>query len=99
VENWRSPKLLKSAKHAPFCCYCGKGNDGTVVMAHSNQSRDGKGMSIKAHDYRVAALCGPCHSDLDQGSTLSREDRVAMWETAHRATIAWLIEAGILVVA
>jgi hypothetical protein len=63
-----------------------------VVAAHSNQLRDGKGRSIKAHDYRIAALCFRCHSELDQGSKMSKEDRVDIWEMAHRKTVGWLFD-------
>jgi hypothetical protein len=63
-----------------------------VVAAHSNQLRDGKGRSIKAHDYRIAALCFSCHSQIDQGSKMSREDRVEIWEMAHRKTVGWLFD-------
>ena len=62
------------------------------MAAHSNQLRDGKGRGIKAHDYRIAALCYECHSDLDQGAGMTREARVNMWEEAHRKTIGWLFE-------
>jgi len=96
--NYRNRKLLDLAKQAPFCFACGRVNDGTVVMAHSNQSKDGKGMSIKAHDYRVAAMCHTCHAALDQGSTMSRQERIDMWEDAHRATMGWLFQAGLVVV-
>jgi hypothetical protein len=65
-----------------------------VVAAHSNQLRDGKGRGLKAHDYRIAALCFTCHAELDQGKSLSREERVSMWEDAHRKTIGWLFEKG-----
>lgn len=99
MANWRSRKLLDAAREAPVCFGCGMPNTGTVVMAHSNQSRDGKGASIKAHDYRVAALCYSCHSRLDQGKDMSRQDRVEFWDQAHRETIGWLIESGVLVVA
>jgi hypothetical protein len=68
--------------------------DGTVVAAHSNQSRDGKGRSLKANDYRIAALCFTCHAELDQGHKLSREERLNMFNEAHRATIGWLFENG-----
>ena len=70
--------------------------DGTVCAAHSNQLRDGKGRSIKAHDYRIAAMCFRCHFLCDQGKDLSKEERLAMWEDAHRATVGWLFEQGIL---
>lgn len=64
-----------------------------MVAAHSNQLRDGKGRSIKAHDYRIAALCYTCHADIDQGK-MSREDKQDLWEMAHRKTIGWLFESG-----
>jgi hypothetical protein len=47
---------------------------------------------MKSSDYRIAAMCYKCHSNLDQGSKLTREERVEMWEDAHRATIGWLFE-------
>ena len=70
---------------------CGA-QDGTVVAAHSNQLRDGKGRGIKAHDYRIAALCYRCHSDLDQGARMTKEERLNLWEEAHRKTIGWLFD-------
>jgi len=70
---------------------CGK-QDGTTVGAHSNQLRDGKGRGIKASDYRIAALCFTCHSEIDQGAKLTRAERVEIFEDAHRATIGWLFD-------
>ena len=67
-----------------------------MVAAHSNQMRDGKGRSIKAHDYRIAALCFKCHYEIDQGKDLSRQERLNIWEDAHRATIGWLFENDFL---
>jgi hypothetical protein len=51
---------------------------------------------LKAHDFRVAALCFQCHSNLDQGLSLSKAERVEMWEEAHRKTIGWLFENGLI---
>ena len=87
--NYRNKKLLEIVRESP-CQLCGA-RDGTVVAAHSNQLRDGKGRSIKAHDYRIAALCYTCHSDIDQGK-MSREDKQDLWEMAHRKTVGWLFE-------
>jgi hypothetical protein len=87
---YRNKQLLELVRQLP-CQNCGL-QDGTVCAAHSNQLRDGKGRGIKAHDYRVAALCYRCHSELDQGNRLSKEERVEMWEQAHRNTIGWLFE-------
>lgn len=91
---YRNQKLLEAVRESP-CQHCGK-SDGTVVAAHSNQSRDGKGRSIKAHDYRIAALCFTCHAELDQGRAMSREERLNMWENAHRATVGWLFDNNII---
>lgn len=90
--NWRNKRLLEIVRDAP-CQHCGA-EDGTVVAAHSNQLRDGKGRSIKAHDYRIAALCMKCHYEIDQGSKLTRQERIDIWEQAHRGTIGWLFEVG-----
>jgi len=92
--NYRNKKLLETARKLP-CCHCGR-EDGTVVAAHSNQLRDGKGKSIKASDYRIASLCFLCHSELDQGKNLSKQERIEMWEEAHRKTIGLLFENGYL---
>ena len=88
--NYRNKSLLEAVRAAP-CQLCGA-EDGTVVAAHSNQQRDGKGTAIKAHDYRIAALCYSCHSQIDQGSKMSKEDRQDLWEMAHRKTVGWLFE-------
>ena len=87
---YRSDKLLKAVRDCP-CQSCGAMDD-TIVAAHSNQMRDGKGRGLKADDYRIAALCYKCHAELDQGKNMSREERLNMWENAHRATIGWLFE-------
>jgi hypothetical protein len=87
---YRNKKLLELVRQSP-CQTCGN-QDGTVVAAHSNQLRDGKGRGIKSHDYRIAALCYSCHMELDQGKSLDKAERVEIWEEAHRKTIAWLFE-------
>ena len=89
---YRNKKLLEVVREAP-CQLCGN-QDGTVVAAHSNQLRDGKGRGIKAHDYRIAALCFRCHTELDQGKDLDRSDRIQKFEEAHRSTIGWLFDTG-----
>ena len=89
---YRSEKLLKSVRDCP--CQCCGAMDDTIVAAHSNQMRDGKGRGLKANDYRIAALCYKCHAELDQGKNLSREERLNIWEDAHRGTIGWLFENG-----
>jgi hypothetical protein len=63
LSNYRNKKLTQSAKHEA-CVNCGA-DDGTIVWAHSNNSRHGKGMGIKAHDLFGAYLCHQCHADYD----------------------------------
>ena len=93
---YRNKNLLEIVRESP-CQHCGAA-DGTVVAAHSNQLRDGKGRSLKAYDYRIAALCYTCHMELDQGSKMSKAERVEMWEEAHRNTIGWLFDTDRLTV-
>lgn len=87
---YRSKKLLEIVRNSP-CQICGC-EDETIVAAHSNQLRDGKGKGIKAHDYRIAALCYKCHMELDQGNTLTKQQKFYDWDEAHRKTIGWLFE-------
>ena len=91
---YRNKRLLEACRQLA-CQVCGV-IDGTVVAAHSNQLRDGKGKGLKAHDYRIAALGFRCHTELDQGSTRSKDERVELWEKAHRSTIGALFETGAL---
>ena len=91
---YRNKKLLELVRQSP-CQICGK-QDGTVVAAHSNQQRDGKGMGIKAHDYRIAAMCHICHHQLDQGFLWDKAQRREVWEEAHRKTVGWLFENGLI---
>jgi hypothetical protein len=89
---YRNKQLLELVRQSP-CQTCGT-KDGTVVAAHSNQLRDGKGRGIKAHDYRIAALCFKCHYNYDQGKDMSKLERVEFFDEAHRKTIGWLFENG-----
>jgi hypothetical protein len=94
---YRNKLLLEVCRYLP-CQHCGV-KDGTIVAAHSNQLRDGKGRGLKASDFRIASLCYTCHTELDQGKRLNKSDRVEMWEAAHRSTIGQLFENGYLLVA
>ena len=91
---YRNRKLLDAARELP-CQHC-QTQDGTVVAAHSNQLRDGKGRGLKSHDYRIASLCYSCHADLDQGARMSKAERLEMFEEAHRKTIGLMFERGII---
>ena len=85
---------LRAAYRAIPCQNCMR-NDGTVCCAHANWAAHGKGKSIKACDARGAALCFECHSGLDQGRELSRDERRQVWEGAHRRSVELLVSEGL----
>lgn len=86
----RSKKLLQAVTSLP-CQSCGR--HGTQA-AHSNWG-GGKGRGIKADDNLVAALCLKCHWEIDQGHTLSKQERKDLWETAHKKTVEALVSQGL----
>ena len=88
---YRNEKLLRAVAQLP-CQICGL--EGSTQAAHSNQLMDGKGRGIKAHDYRIAALCFRCHAEIDQGAKLLKQRRIELWDEAHRKTIGKLFEDG-----
>lgn len=92
--TFRSPKLLILCRELE-CQICGA-EDGTVCAAHSNRLSDGKGRGLKASDAAVAALCFKCHATVDQGRSMSREDRQSVWLEAHIKTLRALVERGYL---
>jgi len=90
--NYRNRALLDTARDQP-CMSCGA-QDGTIVAAHSNWHRHGKGMSIKSHDCFIAFLCVRCHHEVDQGSKLTKVERQQLWQDAHEKTLLHLFQTG-----
>jgi hypothetical protein len=88
---FRSNKHLKNVASLA-CQVCGV--EGQTQAAHSNQLKHGKGRGIKASDEYTAALCIRHHFLIDQGNSLTKEERVEMWDKAHQKTIKALIEQG-----
>lgn len=89
----RSAKLMQAYRKIP-CQHCGV-DDGTVCGAHSNSAEHGKGRGIKASDVYCASLCHSCHMAIDQGRSLSRSERVAIWNEAHAKTVKALVALGL----
>ena len=89
----RSAKLMQAYRKIP-CQHCGI-DDGTVCGAHSNQAKHGKGRGIKASDIYCASLCHACHMAVDQGRSMSRQERETVWANAHRKTIQALVALGL----
>jgi hypothetical protein len=88
----RSRKLLQAVASLP-CQHCNR--EGYTQAAHSNQSIHGKGRGIKASDVFTAALCDVCHAALDQGSHMTKEQRVTLWSDAHVKTVRELVRRGL----
>jgi hypothetical protein len=76
------------------CQLCGK--EGETQCAHRNEG--GKGMGYKNDDVWSAGLCVTCHSEIDQGRDLSREERRARLDKAILLTVRELARRGILIV-
>lgn len=55
----------------------------TVVACHSNQSKHGKGMGLKAADIFTVPGCYSCHMELDQGRLMSKSQKFAAWDAAY----------------
>ena len=80
---FRSKAHLKNVASLP-CQHCYI--EGQTQAAHSNWAEHGKGRGIKASDEFTAALCQACHTELDQGSRMSKEERKVLWRMAHNKT-------------
>lgn len=89
----RSKKLMQAYREIP-CQNCGIA-DGTVCGAHSNWLAHHKGKSVKADDNRCASLCNKCHTLLDQGSTMTKAERLEVWTAAHKRTVKRLLQIGL----
>ena len=95
--TYRNQRLTRLAA-GQSCVSCGT-SDGTIVWAHSNLMEHGKGKSIKAHDAAGMLLCFRCHSELDQGKNMGREERREFIFTMIVRTHMRLWELGLVEVA
>lgn len=93
TEYVRSKKLMEAYRTIP-CQRCGR-DDGTVCGAHANWAEMGKGRGIKASDDKCASLCSRCHTAIDCGYLLTKEERKEQWTQAHIKTVAKLKELGV----
>lgn len=61
----------------------------TVVPAHSNQLKHGKGRGIKANDRMTVPACFWCHAELDQGTRFTKEEKRDAWDQAYSRWAAY----------
>ena len=88
VPTYRSKRWLQAVAELP-CVICFR--EGATQAAHRNE---GKGMGIKTDDCLTAALCVECHADIDQGASLTRQERRQRMDTAILMTVRALAQAG-----
>ncbi|MEM8096274.1 hypothetical protein Q4R81_17575 [Morganella morganii] len=85
---FRSKKWLQAVREIDCCVLCGKYG---VQAAHRNE---GKGVGIKVDDCLTAALCEECHSRIDNGRDMTREERRSEMDKAIVLTIRKLANEG-----
>lgn len=90
--NYRNRKLLDTAR-GMSCMGCGREDD-TIVPAHANGAEFGKGAGIKAHDCFFAWLCHTCHTRLDHGKDMNREEKRDFFIRAMHKTWLQLWQSG-----
>lgn len=72
----RNLKRLAAIRKLP-CVVCGRS---PVDAAHSNQSKHGKGMGLKACDSKTIPLCRSHHVEYDQFQKMNRSESVAWFD-------------------
>lgn len=70
-----------------------------TVACHSNKGADGKGKSMKAHDFNAAAGCDACHHEVDRSSKRSGPERKALLDEGIARTRLELFRRGMVEVA
>jgi len=91
--NFRSRRLLDKAYQHPCllrlpCCEGGVGEP-----AHSNLAIHGKGGAMKAHDCFHVPACRACHREFDQGKTMTKDEKAALFHRAFGEYLPMLFES------
>ena len=75
-STYRNKKWLAAVGQIEQCVLCGAWG---VQVAHRNE---GKGIGMKTDDCATAAICVTCHSEIDNGKGLSRDERRQLMDRA-----------------
>lgn len=87
---YRSERWLRAVRSLEYCVRCGAYG---VQAAHINL---GKGMGKKVDDCLTAALCPQCHHEIDNGKSLSRDERRELLRQAALDTLVQLARMGLI---
>jgi cytochrome c553 len=87
---FRSEKWLRAVASL-HCMRCFR--EGMTQAAHRNE---GKSMALKTDDCWTAALCVACHSEIDQGNGMSKQERRDAMDTAILMTLRELARTGLV---
>lgn len=101
IGHYRNKKLTQTARGQEctilFPLNGLRHDPDTVVWAHSNQSKHGKGERIKAHDCFGAFACMHCHNLLDQNKRYSREEKNKAFDLGMQRTRRILLREHIII--
>ncbi|RON52907.1 hypothetical protein BK666_02075 [Pseudomonas frederiksbergensis] len=89
-QPYRSRKWLAAVREISFCVLCGASG---IQAAHRNV---GKGMGQKTDDCLTAALCVECHTNIDNGKDMTRDERRALLDKAICETVQQLARMGLI---
>ncbi|WP_246120742.1 hypothetical protein [Chitinolyticbacter meiyuanensis] len=87
----RSSAWLDAVRSIDRCVLCG-----CVCQVQAAHRNEGKGKSQKVDDCLTAALCPTCHSEIDQGRDLTREERRARMNQAIVETLRVLVRQNLV---
>lgn len=90
-NTYRNKKWLAAVGQIEQCVLCGKWG---IQVAHRNEL---KGMGMKTDDCATAALCVECHHEIDNGKTLSRDERRQLMDRAIVLTVIQIARRGLVV--
>ena len=88
--RWESETWRRAVASLP-CVRCFR--EGATQAAHRNQ---GKGMGAKVDDMWTAALCVACHTEIDQGRDMSKQERREAMDVAILMTLRELARHGLV---
>lgn len=86
----RSSTWLEAVRSLEYCVLCGAHG---VQAAHRNEL---KGKGQKVSDALTAALCIPCHHEIDNGNDLTNEKRRARIDKAIVLTLRALFQRDLV---